>query len=421
MKLSTFHWLFSAVAPALVAGLLSQGCSDSPVSDLGSEAGASVDDCVAQWTQRPDLLPSNTPQQQQANESFLAESFELCDYTRGSVECSFRRAEATRIESLYVCETSDGASHNFWVPTNPEPRFNIAFDYRFDKLGFFDVPERKRALEHSARIWEEVILSEFPSVPSGTVLQIPDPSVTRDVDVVDKLVNVSVPEIDDILVFVASVVDDKTALASAMRNRYGTDFDAITDEELRQQLRSRWEGFPSQPWAGAIAFNHRALDSGNESTWSFDTGLIGPVEEDRREYDFATAATHELMHVLGIHSRSPVFARKIVEYTDNIVFVTDNGVIEVPTVLGFDGHQSVCEFTKYLESGFKTNVLNKEDITLPLDSQGTHTNEALVEIPRFYALIDPYYSWPSLSSNPGRLDYALLKDIGYRLSTPDCL
>ncbi len=415
MKSLTIHWWLGMVAIALGV----PGCSVSPASELGDQSGASMDNCVAKWIDRPDLMPSDTPERREANEKFLVESFELCDYAQSSVVCAFQRSEEKRDESLYLCTTSSG-SLPVWVPTHPIPRFNIAFDYRFDTLGFFDVPKRKRALEYAARIWEEAILSEFPSIPSDTVIQVPDPSVTRKVDVVDTLIHVSVPEIDDILVFVASVLDDDPALASTMPNRYGTDFDAISSETLRQQLQSRWTSYPSQPWAGVITFNHRALDQGNEYKWSFDTGLIGPAEPDRRVYDFTTAATHELMHVLGIHKRDPVFAHHVVEFNEDIVFALEEGRIEVPATYGFAGSQTVCEFTKYLERGFQRRVLNKEEVTMPLDDDLSHPNGALTDIPHFYALINPTLG-PTLSSVPGRLDFALLKDIGYQIATPDCL
>lgn len=181
---------------------------------------------------------------------------------------------------------SDGTSEAGGDGESNEPAahvFSIKFDYRFDRAGYFDPPERRAALEAAAATWSALLANDFPRVPAGTKLTLNDPE-DRDQEVtIDSLEE----DIDDLLVFVG------TSEAIPGYGRGGPAGQAETsDATLRQSFVNRQVGKRFQPWAGSISFKG-SID------YFFDSTPESHGDLPKNKYDFISLATHELGHVLG--------------------------------------------------------------------------------------------------------------------------
>lgn len=176
----------------------------------------------------------------------------------------------------------------------PEPAlhvFSIQFDYRFDRAGFFDRPERKAALEAAARAWSAVLSNDFLRIPAGTKLTLNDPE-DRDRDVsVESLEE----DIDDLLIFVG------TSEAIPGYGRGGPSGTAeSSDATLQKSFSNRQVGKRFQPWAGSISFKGSA-------DYFFDPTPETSEDVPQEKFDFISLATHEIGHVLGFAS-APAFS-----------------------------------------------------------------------------------------------------------------
>jgi len=177
------------------------------------------------------------------------------------------------------------------APSEPAAHvFSIKFDYRFDRAGFFDAPERRAALEAAAAAWSAVLSNDFLRVPAGTQLTLTDPE-DRDQEVdVESLAE----DIDDLLVFVG------TSEAIPGYGRGGPAGSAhSSDATLQKSFVNRQAGKRFQPWAGSISFKGSA-------DYFFDPTPETNDDIPKEKYDFISLATHELGHVLGF-AASPAF------------------------------------------------------------------------------------------------------------------
>jgi len=194
-------------------------------------------------------------------------------------------------ENVGAGASSDAGESTGGAAPEPAPHvFSIKFDYRFDRVGFFDRPERKAALEAAARAWSAVLSNDFLRVPAGTKLTLNDPE-NRDQDVsVESLEE----DIDDLLIFVG------TSEAIPGYGRGGPSGVAeSSDATLQKSFRNRQAGKRFQPWAGSISFKGSA-------DYFFDPTPETSDDLPQEQFDFISLATHEIGHVLGFAS-APAF------------------------------------------------------------------------------------------------------------------
>lgn len=198
-------------------------------------------------------------------------------------------------------DVGDGPSGEAGETSEPTGHvFSIKFDYRFDRAGYFDAPERRAALEAAAATWSALISNDFPSVPAGVKLTLTDPEDRDQLVTVDSLEE----DIDDLLVFVG------TSEAIDGYGRGGPAGPAETDDmELQQSFFTRQIGNDFQPWAGSISFK-------GSVDYFFDKTPATTSDIPKTKYDFITLATHELGHVLGFAS-CPAFVS--LERDDNFL------------------------------------------------------------------------------------------------------
>ena len=165
-------------------------------------------------------------------------------------------------------------------------RFNIRFDYRFDKVGFFTAPERRAALEAAGAVWSRVIRDDFAPVPKGTGIRLKNPENRDEYIWVDSIEE----DIDDLLVFVG------TSEAIPGLGRGGPSGAVETsDPKLDAALAARRDGSDFQPWARSISFKA-------SSNFFFDPTPATSDDIPLAAFDFITIAAHELGHVLGFSS-----------------------------------------------------------------------------------------------------------------------
>jgi hypothetical protein len=165
-------------------------------------------------------------------------------------------------------------------------RFNIRFDYRFDTIGWF-TPQRRAALEVSARIWENIILDDFPEIPAGTrTYGVFNPQTGQWIR--EGVVNDTV--IDDLVIFVGA---RDLGFSSSGFNRSPI----LAQAAPAGTREARITGNQFRPWMGSIAFD---LDSGSSPTrWFLDPTPDTASDIPTNQIDFISTAVHEIGHVLG--------------------------------------------------------------------------------------------------------------------------
>ncbi len=168
---------------------------------------------------------------------------------------------------------------------------SITFDYGFDTNGFFDAPERRERLEQAGRRITDSLTDDLDALdPTGTdswTARFTHPS-TGDPAAVSGISLAS----DTLLVFVGARDLGTNTLGSAAPGTASV----IGSQDWFDTVRYRGElgaaDSPATdfgPWGGFISFD---LDA----SWFFGPSSAGLAPE---EFDFLSAATHELTHVLG--------------------------------------------------------------------------------------------------------------------------
>lgn len=175
----------------------------------------------------------------------------------------------------------------------------IAYDYRFDSLGFFETAASRGVLEEAARQWGVVLYDDFDEIPTGTTIYVRDPQDTSQ----ESYLTLDSP-IDDLLVFVGSAPRASSAAGSSATALIPSEDD---DPVLRAALLERWEGDDFEPWTGWIQFN-------SDRDWFFDETFGTDDDLPDGATDALTTAVHELGHVLGI-GPGGAFARLVQDGT----------------------------------------------------------------------------------------------------------
>jgi len=170
--------------------------------------------------------------------------------------------------------------------------FSITFDYRFDRLGFFDDPLRRAVLEEAGAQWEAIIQDDFDNLPVGTSFEVRTPTGAA-----RETVTLTDP-VNDIIVFVGADDLDGSILALA-----GPDGGNVAGDIYAARISPDFRGTGPvtdfEPWAGVITFDI-------DARWFFGFGLPRYGEND-----FLSVAVHEIGHVLGVGT-SGAFDRWIV-------------------------------------------------------------------------------------------------------------
>ena len=241
---------------------------------------------------------------------------------------------------------------------------HIAFDYRFDRSGFFASAEAKGVLEAAARMWGVWLRDDFDTIVAGTPLYTRDPEDPAQEPFID-----IEHDIDDILVFVGSAPRDGSYAGSSATAAFPAESD---DPELRAALYARWDSLDNyEPWTGWMSFD-------TDRDWFFDETPHTADDIPADAVDAVSIALHELGHILGI-SPGDAFMAHVVDghFTGPHAMEVYGG----PVPLAGDGYGHIADHVRV-------------DGRMPLMATGKPQG---------------------VRYEPTRLDLAILADIGYEL------
>lgn len=193
---------------------------------------------------------------------------------------------------------SDGGAPGDAGPPSGPVHLDIRVDYRFDTLGFFDAPSRRRVVEEAAAAWGRRLRDDFEAIPAGTPLAVRDPQDPA----ADARTLTLDDDIDDVVVFVGAAVLDDFGGATA-RSFPSATLD-VGDADLEAALTARYDGDDFEPWTGWITFDI-------SERWFTDETLESDDDIPADRVDLYTNALHELGHILGVGT-APAF-RALVE------------------------------------------------------------------------------------------------------------
>jgi hypothetical protein len=203
-----------------------------------------------------------------------------------------------------VVEWGDGQTAPLAISSQPGlGPLRFRFDYSLDSSGFFADNQRRQILQNVADSitskLSDTLQAIVPSGASTWTATFPDPSTGAAASRLNLTINAN-----EILVFAgARSMGNIRGLASrgGFRNAGSTQefIDIVRARGQTGALSNPANDFG--PWGGSVAFD-------SVSNWHFGADTTGL---DANEFDFATAAGHELIHILGF-GLSPSFDAKIV-------------------------------------------------------------------------------------------------------------
>jgi Ca2+-binding RTX toxin-like protein len=255
--------------------------------------------------------------------------------------------------------------------THPELQsFNIEFDYRFDRTGFFNNPLHRNALETAASIWESLIQDEFDNIPAGIEFTVENPMDSGRLETI-----VLNSEIDDLLILVGTTPEHGeygNALALARFDGIDAAGD-VFQARISDNFRGTGPVTNFEPWVGTLSFNpNPSFD------WFFDPTPATDDDIPDRQIDFITVALHEIGHILGIGT-APIFQA-----------IGAGAAFTGPNTVNVNG-----------------------GVPLPLEPDLIHVGEG-ASIDGQPVLLDPIADFDRIL--PSRIDLALLADIGYEIA-----
>jgi len=255
------------------------------------------------------------------------------------------------------------------LETRVVPALTVRFDYTYDTSGFFNVAERRAALERASQQITPRIQDTLAAIaPSG--------NNTWRTNFYNPTTNVTVTQEnpvvrqDEIVIYIGA-----TPLTNELGLTTSGGYSAVGTRDWLNHVGSRGQagalGTPKTDfatWGGMITFNSR-------TNWNFSTN--NPAAN---QFDFTSVALHELMHVYGFGLGEGAFTRHI-----------SNGAFAGPNVVSVNGRPV----------GVEGN---------PADHfvQGTAIHGA--ESPMQPALP------AGIKRSMTTLDYAVLKDLGWQVS-----
>jgi Ca2+-binding RTX toxin-like protein len=240
--------------------------------------------------------------------------------------------------------------------------FNIVFDYRFDTNGLF-TPERRNTLEAAADIWESYIQDDFPDLLAGYDVTIKNPQTGTDV-------NLILPAIDDILIFVGF---QSPPFGEGGGNTLAQG--GYSGQSTGTLFRNRIEASNFEPWVGNLSFDP-SPNGGVINDWFFDQTPTTSTDIPTGKWDFLSVAIHELGHALGI------------------------GTAPISDQQGNGGFLS----------GFNARLVNNGQ-PIPLEADLGHFQEGIFNN---LTLMDPIFN-NNQRVLPSVYDLAWLADLGYQI------
>ncbi len=270
-----------------------------------------------------------------------------------------------------VADWGDGSKTNLTLSNGPtQGPLRARFDYTYDTSGFFNPPERRQILQAAA----DIVISKFADqlaaiTPSGTNTWrarffAPNTGALVEVNNLNVAAN-------ELVIYVGARdlpgsevgAGGAGGLASSGTPAW---LNAVKGRGQAGVLTNPRTDFA--PWGGSIAVDPNV-------NWHF-----GPTTEglDSNEYDFLSAISHEMMHVMGFGQVESPWPR-----------LAAGGVFSGPNAIAANG-----------------------GVAVPLDGDGLHWREGIVSVGQ-EALMDPSLNGTGIRKLPTPLDIASLVDLGW--------
>ncbi len=191
------------------------------------------------------------------------------------------------------------AAFSFLALTSSALGINIQIDYTFDQSGFFNVRQRRNAIEAVADFYGSILQdnllridrTEFPTSSTWTA-RFSNPATGA----TEELRDLIIPE-DTIIIYVGARNLGQSASGGTILGRGGPGgFGASGVSRWLDRIRGRGQ-------SGALGDQGERTDVGlwgGSITFDVDTNWNFSLSRNRSGIEFVRTAAHEIMHVLGI-------------------------------------------------------------------------------------------------------------------------
>jgi hypothetical protein len=182
------------------------------------------------------------------------------------------------------------------------PSVAIRFDYTFDNSGFFSDPARKAALQRAADLITPHLQDDLAAiVPSG--------ANTWEASLFNPVSNTTItlhsPTIreNEIVIYVMGAAVGNSELGVATTGGYSATGSRLWLDTVRGRGQAGALATPQTEysvWGGLVAFD-------TARNWNFSTS-----DPAANQYDFASVAQHEILHILGFGLGASAFTQYVV-------------------------------------------------------------------------------------------------------------